>query len=123
MKLLMAPLAVLMLSPAAQAQETAATPQLTAQQSATLRCSAAFAIVAQGQAAGDAAALAYPAMDPAGKEFFVRFMAGLMEDPRYSRESVTALAMRETQELVRGGPDAMAAVMPACLQLLELSGV
>ncbi|MEC7399169.1 MAG: hypothetical protein VYD00_04025, partial [Pseudomonadota bacterium] len=65
----------------------------------------------------------YPAMDPRGKEFFVRFMAGLMEDPRFSRDYVTGLAMRETQELVRGGPDALAAVMPACLQLLDLSGV
>ena len=53
----------------------------------------------------------------------MRFMAGLMEDPRFSRDYVTGLAMRETQDLTRGGPDALAAVMPACLQLLDLSGV
>jgi hypothetical protein len=31
--------------------------------------------------------------------------------------------MRETQELARGGPEALSAVMPACLQLLDLSGL
>jgi hypothetical protein len=112
------------LSLAAQPAPPAAdAPQLSLQQMTGLRCGVAFAIVAQQQQAGDPAALAYPAMDPRGKEFFVRFMAGLMEDPRFSRDYVTGLAMRETQELTRGGPDALATVMPACLQLLDLSGV
>ena len=98
-------------------------PQLSLEQATGLRCGVAFALVAQGQQAGDPAALAYPAMDPRGKEFFVRFMAALMEDPRFSRDLVTSLAMRETQELARGGPEALSAVMPACLQLLDLSGL
>ena len=98
-------------------------PQLSLEQATGLRCGVAFALVAQGQQAGDPAALAYPAMNPRGKEFFVRFMAALMEDPRFSRDLVTSLAMRETQELARGGPDALSAVMPACLQLLDLSGL
>ena len=111
-------------TPQQQGQQPAPqTPQLSLQQKTGLRCGVAFAITAQGQQAGDPAALAYPAMDPRGKEFFVRFMAGLMEDPRFSRDYVTGLAMRETQDLTRGGPDALAAVMPACLQLLDLSGV
>ena len=100
-----------------------AAPQLSLEQATGLRCGVAFALVAQGQQAGDPAALAYPAMDPRGKEFFVRFMAALMEDPRFSRDLVTSLAMRETQELARGGPEALSAVMPACLQLLDLSGL
>ena len=98
-------------------------PQLSLEQATGLRCGVAFALVAQGQQAGDPAALAYPAMDPRGKEFFVRFMAALMEDPRFSRDLVTSLALRETQELARGGPEALSAVMPACLQLLDLSGL
>mgnify|MGYP000312000467 FL=1 len=98
-------------------------PQLSLEQATGLRCGVAFALVAQGQQAGDPAALAYPAMNPRGKEFFVRFMAALMEDPRFSRDLVTSLAMRETQELARGGPEALSAVMPACLQLLDLSGL
>ena len=98
-------------------------PQLSLEQATGLRCGVAFALVAQGQQAGDPAALAFPAMDPRGKEFFVRFMAALMEDPRFSRDLVTSLAMRETQELARGGPEALSAVMPACLQLLDLSGL
>ena len=98
-------------------------PQLSLEQATGLRCGVAFALVAQGQQAGDPAALAYPAMNPRGKDFFVRFMAALMEDPRFSRDLVTSLAMRETQELARGGPDALSAVMPACLQLLDLSGL
>ena len=109
---------------AAQSAPPAAdAPQLSLEQATGLRCGVAFALVAQGQQAGDPAALAYPAMDPRGKEFFVRFMAALMEDPRFSRDLVTSLAMRETQELARGGPDALSAVMPACLQLLDLSGL
>ena len=100
-----------------------AAPQLSLEQATGLRCGVAFALVAQGQQAGDPAALAYPAMNPRGKEFFVRFMAALMEDPRFSRDLVTSLAMRETQELARGGPEALSAVMPACLQLLDLSGL
>ena len=102
---------------------TADAPQLLLEQATGLRCGVAFALVAQGQQAGDPAALAYPAMNPRGKEFFVRFMAALMEDPRFSRDLVTSLAMRETQELARGGPEALSAVMPACLQLLDLSGL
>ena len=109
---------------AAQSAPPAAdAPQLSLEQATGLRCGVAFALVAQGQQAGDPAALAYPAMDPRGKEFFVRFMAALMEDPRFSRDLVTSLAMRETQELARGGPEALSAVMPACLQLLDLSGL
>ena len=109
---------------AAQSAPPAAdAPQLSLEQTTGLRCGVAFALVAQGQQAGDPAALAYPAMDPRGKEFFVRFMAALMEDPRFSRDLVTSLAMRETQELARGGPEALSAVMPACLQLLDLSGL
>ena len=111
-------------TPQQQAQQPAPqTPQLSLQQKTGLRCGVAFAITAQGQQAGDPAALAYPAMDPRGKEFFVRFMAALMEDPRFSRDLVTSLAMRETEELARGGPEALSAVMPACLQLLDLSGL
>ena len=109
---------------AAQSAPPAAdAPQLSLEQATGLRCGVAFALVAQGQQAGDPAALAYPAMDPRGKEFFVRFMAALMEDPRFSRDLVTSLAMRETEELARGGPEALSAVMPACLQLLDLSGL
>ena len=39
-------------------------PQLSLEQATGLRCGVAFALVAQGQQAGDPAALAYPAMDP-----------------------------------------------------------
>ena len=121
MKLLMAPLAVLMLSPAAQAQETAETPQLTAQQSATLRCSAAFAIVAQGQGEGVEAALAYPPMNKRGREFFVRSTARLMDELSLDRTALQELAAKEARDLQNEG--AVDEVMPACLMMLDASGL
>jgi len=97
------------------------TPALSLQAQASLRCSAAFALVSYGQAAGDPAALAWPQIDPKGREYFVRTMAKIMDETRLDRDQAAALAEHEAKRLLDAKE--VDAVMPACLQLLESSGL
>lgn len=86
-----------------------------------LRCSAAFAIVARQQADGRAEAKRYPAMEPRGKEFFVRASAQLMDEAKLTREQVQAALQAEAKDL--SAPGKLDAVMPACLLSLDASGL
>jgi hypothetical protein len=95
--------------------------QLTQENAALLRCSAAFALVSFGQANGNEASMRWPVLDPRGQEFFVRSMAKLMDDTGLSRDEVSQLASAEAQRLL--DEDQVDAVMPACLLMLEASGV
>ena len=104
------------------AAETAL-PTLTLEQRSSLRCGVAFGLIAKGQAEGDARAAAYPAMEPRGREFFVRTMAGLMDDHDLTREQANKLAFETTMTLMNEGLEAREAMMPNCLLLLEASGV
>lgn len=116
-------LASLQASPAAQAAETSspAAAQLSLENQTLLRCSAAFALVSYGQENGNEAALAWPRLDPQGREFFVRALARLMDDTGMTRDQVSALASAEAQRLL--DENQVDAVMPACLALLETSGL
>ncbi|XUU61208.1 hypothetical protein ACRAQ6_02750 [Erythrobacter sp. HA6-11] len=98
-----------------------ASVQLSLENQTLLRCSAAFALVSFGQENGNEAALAWPKLDPRGQEFFVRSLAKLMDDTGLTRDQVSALASREAQRLL--DEDQVDAVMPACLAMLESSGV
>ena len=104
------------------AQETEI-PELTMDQTASLRCGVAFGMVAGGQEQGDARALAFPPMEPRGKEFFVRTLALIMEQHGLSREQTLALAMGQMGELAAEGYEGVAEIMPACLLMLEASGI
>ena len=104
------------------AAETAL-PTLTLEQRSSLRCGVAFGLIAKGQAEGDVRAVAYPAMEPRGREFFVRTMAGLMDDHDLTREQANKLAFETTMTLMNEGLEAREAMMPNCLLLLEASGV
>ena len=115
------PLALLTAIPAAIAQEAPPAPQLNAEQSATLRCAAAFAIVSHGQASGNEDALEYPPLAERGREFFVRAGARLMDELGLDQEGIQALVSAEAQRL--WDEDAIAEVMPACMMLLDASGV
>ena len=115
-------LSTLFLAALASMQTPAAAPALNAQQAATLRCSAALAVVAQGQANGKAAALAYPPLGERGREFFVRTTARLMDELQLDRDGVSALVSREAQQLW-DEEGLLEQVMPSCLALLEASGV
>mgnify|MGYP001156985940 FL=1 len=97
-------------------------PKLTLEQSSALRCSVAFGIVHRQQADGDAAAAQYPAMTPRGQEFFVRATARLMDDLGADRETIMALVKRESADLL-DTPGRIDEVMPACLMMLDASGL
>ena len=121
----LASLAAITLAPAALAQDTPLPtdqPRLTLQQQTSVRCATAFALVAVAQDMEEAWALQLPAVRERGQEYFVRTSAQLMDDTGMTREQVEFLYMREASAL---GEDtaALEAVMPACLTLLDTSGL
>lgn len=101
-------------------------PALSLEQQSGLRCAAAFALVAQAQAqaqsTGDATALAYPALGERGREFFVRTAARLIDDTGLDRDDVARLLSAEAGRLAQE-QGALDRTMPACLMLLEASGL
>ena len=107
--------------PAGISAQTKAEPSITLEQRSTIRCAAAFAIVAQGQANGNKEALAYPPLTQKGREFFVRSSARLMDETGMDRAAVAALMQKEAQALWDKGE--IEQIMPSCLLLLEASGI
>ncbi|QZD96392.1 hypothetical protein [Qipengyuania gelatinilytica] len=98
-------------------------PPLTLEQQTNFRCGVAFGLVAGGQDAGYERTLVYPAMEPRGEEFFVRVTAQIMEDTRFTHDVMNALVDRELASFQSEGFEAVEAIMPACLTLLDASGV
>jgi hypothetical protein len=86
--------------------QASAEPELSLQQLTSMRCAAAFAIVAGRQEDGNSEALAYPVLSRRGKEFFVRTSAVLSSEAQTLRDE-----------------DTIADVMPGCLLLLDASGL
>lgn len=99
----------------------AATSDLSQSSKALLSCSAAFAIVSHGQSNGNEAALQWPKLEERGREFFVRSLAQLMDETGLDRDGISKLVSAEAQRL--WDKDEIEAVMPACLVMLESSGV
>ncbi|MEW4448938.1 hypothetical protein [Qipengyuania sp. JC766] len=114
-------IAILAVPVLALSAPSAAQPALDLEQQTALRCSAAFAIVAEMQARGEPAAAEYPQLGTRGREFFVRTSARLMDQAGLTRAQVTALLTREAEGLRTN--DNLDEVMPACLLLLEASGI
>ena len=98
------------------AQSPAAAPQLSLDHRMLVRCSAAFAIVANGQQSDSPEALQYPALAERGREFFVRASAQVMDEAGLNREQIAAALSAEAQDLRDSG--SLDAVMPVCLGLL-----
>jgi hypothetical protein len=117
---ILALLAALALAAPVAAQTTAPKP-LTLEHRMLLRCSAAFAIVANRQAAGDAAALAWPPLKERGSEFFVRSSARVMDEAHLDRAALAEALAAEARSLAEG--DALARIMPACLSALDGAGL
>ncbi|NCP14721.1 MAG: hypothetical protein GW858_11250 [Sphingomonadales bacterium] len=90
---------------------------LSQENRALLRCAAAFALVAQGQAAGDPAAKEWPDLSSRGREFFVRALAQLMDATGADRAGIAALANAEAQALSANAE--VQKIMPTCLLMLE----
>ena len=103
---------------AAPATAQAPTP-LSLEHQMLLRCSAAFALVANRQEAGDREALAYPPLKQRGSEFFVRASAKVMDEARLDRNGIAEALRLSAQGLLE--PGALAAIMPPCLSALEAS--
>ena len=119
MMLRLLPLA-LMLAPvplaAQDAPEPSAAPQLTLDQRMMVRCSAAFALVANRQASGEDWALAYPPLAEPGREYFVRAMAQVMDETGRGAEDLAVILREDAQNLL--DRDLLDQVMPVCLTLL-----
>jgi len=107
------PALALLLAPAAAAAQTA---PLSLEHRMLLRCSAAFAIVAARQAAGDAGSLAFPPLAASGREYFVRASAQVMDEAGLDRAAVSSALEKEARDLIEQGT--LAQVMPVCLTLL-----
>jgi hypothetical protein len=105
----------------APSEAAPAPPPLSQDSRALLRCSAAFAMVAQWQATGDASALRWPALGTRGREFFVRSLAQLMDETGLDRDGIAWLAGVEAKALRDSGETYK--IMPSCLLMLEASGV
>ncbi len=115
---LLAPIALTL----AQAASPPAMPDLSLEQSSALRCSVAFGLVHMGQRQGEPAFDEYPVMAERGQEFFVRTTAKLMDELDADRATIMALVQRESTEL-GGSPERVGEVMPACLLMLDASGL
>ena len=113
-------LAAALVAAPAVAQDTAPRP-VSLEHRMLMRCSAAFAIVASRQAAGEQAALAYPPMKERGTEFFVRSSARVMEEAGLDRASLSAALATEARALLQA--DTLEQTMPACLAALDGSGL
>ncbi len=117
-------LALLAVSLPAQAQQTAL-PQLNLIQESTLRCSAAFGLIAYDQKRGTPGADTYPPLGARGREFFVRTTARLMDETGAGREVVQALLKQRVEELQRAPAESndpkvtLGGVVRACLPLLD----
>jgi hypothetical protein len=104
-------------------------PALSLEQRTLLRCSAAFAIIANEQQRGVASALAYPPLAERGREYFVRSSARLVDELQVTREQVEVMLRGEVEALQAGSMAAenpaqfVDQVMQPCLLSLAASGL
>lgn len=112
------PLVFLAMQPAPAAE---ALDPLPADQQGAIRCSAAFALIAERQRQGDEAALAYPPLGERGREFFVRSSAQVMDQSELDRAAITARLRSQAENIVAEGT--LDQIMPPCLLMLEASGI
>jgi len=112
-------LAALLAVPAAA--QVAPPRELSLEHRMLLRCSAAFALVANRQEAGDASVRQYPPLKQRGAEYFARASARVMDEAQLDRAAITQALEGEARALLQGGT--LAAVMPACLSALDAAGL
>ena len=104
-------------------------PALSLEQKMHLRCSAAFAIVADEQKRGVRSVSTYPPLGERGREFAVRAGARLMDELKLSREQYQAMFRAEVESLQKGSVEArdpavyVDSVMQPCLSALDASGL
>ena len=91
-------------------------PRLSLEHRLLVRCSAAFALVANGQDNGNQAALAYPDITDRAREYFVRASAQVMDEAGLGREDISAALSHEAQDML--DKDTLDDVMQVCLPML-----
>ena len=94
---------------------------LEIRQQTALRCSVAIAMAAEQQRMGSAEDKSWPDLTTRGREYFVRSMAQLMDETGATREGIALYARPEVEALKQ--PGRLAEVMPACLVMLDASGL
>lgn len=118
-----APLA-LQAATAAPADKPETLSDLPVTQATAPRCGIAFASVEGWQASDDPRGMQWPDIASSGaKEFFVVAMARLIDAHGLTRDDVTRLVQAEIAAHDADGGAAIEAMMPACLALLETSGI
>ena len=110
--------------PAEQPVLTVELIPLPLEQQTALRCSVAIAIATERQRSGGDVPADWPDLleNNRGQEFFVRSLAKLMDDTGLPRDGLAAYGRKEA-EAFKAEPEALEAIMPACLALLEASGL
>ena len=101
------------------AQEEAS--KITAQDRATLRCSAAFALVGARQAGRAGEEEDWSDINQRGREFFVVALADMMDKRGLDRVAIEREVRKEAQKLLQSGD--VDTIMPACLLMLQASGL
>lgn len=91
-------------------------PRLSLEQRMLLRCSAAFALTANRQQAGEGWALAFPPLAERGREFFVVATARLADETGFDVPAFEPLLRAEAEALLVG--EAYKQIMPVCISLL-----
>ena len=91
----------------------ASLPEFSAEDTARLRCAAAFSIVAVRDGGSELSAR--------GREFFVVTLAGLMDAYTLDREAITRAVRIEAEAIAKAGE--VDAMMPACLLMLQAEGL
>lgn len=118
-----APLA-LQAATAAPADKPATFSDLPVTEATAPRCGIAFATVEGWQNTDDPRGNEWPRIASTGaKEFFVVAMARLIDSQGLTREDIMRLVEAEVAAHDADGGAAITAMMPACLALLETSGI
>lgn len=109
---------------AAPADKPATLSDLPVTEATAPRCGIAFASVEGWQEADDPRGEEWPEIASSGaREFFVVAMARLIDARGLTREDIMRLVEAEVAAHDADGGVAIAAMMPACLALLETSGI
>ena len=93
---------------------------LTQEDRASLRCSAAFAIVGARQGGADGGNLSSE-INQRGREFFVVTLAGIMDERGLDRVAIEREVRSEASKLLKSGE--VDTIMPACLLMLQAAGL
>lgn len=117
--------ATLALAAALLGAAPAAAQETVADLDTSVRCAAAFGLVAGLQEQGDADALTYPPLGARGREFFVQVGARLIDERGLSHEELSVFFIDRLTALIeqaQAAPDPAAelrSVVQPCLVLLD----